>query len=273
MSRIKNYTDEQLFHKLLHNKTRRSDWNYIRELRSRTTRSVYEQAMALTYEKEQRAVLAGINIIAQIGFPRLFQRRTMNRYFQILKNTNDWYIISTVLVSISHNNKLLTDERVQFLSRYRKSRSVEIRSGLQHALSCCDHDLAIDIKIQLSADKIDHIRDWATFALASQTELDTSAIRQALWARTTDFYLMARDEALMGLAIRRDPGVKPLLMQALNSDENHDSLILEAIEVFNDPDFIPLLEQQINAPDPLWPKDWVQKTLEKLKETIQPEKL
>jgi HEAT repeat protein len=225
--------------------------------------------MALTYERDQRAVLAGINITAQFGFPRLFQRRTMNRYFQILNNTDDWYIISSILVSISHNNELLTHERVQFLSRYRKSRSVEIRSGLQHALSCCDHDLAIDIKIQLSADKIDHIRDWATFALASQTELDTQDIRAALWARTTDPYLKARDEALMGLAIRKDPGVKPLLVQALTSNEDHGSLILEAIEVFNDADFIPLLEQQIDAPEPLWPKDWIQNSLVNLKANVQ----
>lgn len=266
MSRIKNYTDEQLFYKLLHNKTRRSDWSYIRELRSRTTRSVYERAIALTHADHQRAVLAGINIIAQFGQPRRFGSRSMNRFFQILKNTEDWYIVSTILVSISHNRELLTSERVQFLSRYRKSRSVEIRSGLQHALCGCNEALAIEILIQLSADRIGHIRDWATFALGSATGLDNDAIRQALWERTTDTYRAAREEGIRGLAIRKDPRVKPLLVEALANIDEQSSCILEAIEAFKDPDFITLLEQKAAEDDTRVSKDWLLNTLERMKQ-------
>lgn len=266
MSRIKNYTDEQLFYRLLHNKTRRSDWSYIRELRSRTTRSVYERAIALTFTTDQRAILAGINIMAQFGHPRRFQSRTMNRFFQVLKNTEDWYIVSTILVSISHNRELLTTDRVQFLSRYRKSRSVEIRSGLQYALSGCIEALAIEILIQLSSDKVAHIRDWATFALGSQTELDNDAIRQALWERTTDAYVAARQEGILGLALRKDERVKPLLVEALSNIDDHGSRILEAIEAFNDPDFIALLEQKAAQDDTRVPKDWLFSTLDSMKQ-------
>jgi hypothetical protein len=69
--------------------------------------------------------------------------------------------------------------------------------------------------VALSADPELQVRDWATFGLGTQTDADSEAVRQALWARTTDSYVDARDEAVVALARRLDANVRPLVGELL----------------------------------------------------------
>ncbi|MBE1584306.1 HEAT repeat domain-containing protein [Nonomuraea angiospora] len=76
-------------------------------------------------------------------------------------------------------------------------------------LGRADDDAVIEALIRLSADPEDEVRDWATFALGTQCQADGRAIREALWARVGDQDTEAREEAIAGLARRRDRRVVP----------------------------------------------------------------
>lgn len=96
--------------------------------------------------------------------------------------------------------------------------------------------------ISLSADPDPQVRDWATFGLGTQTDADSEAVRQALWARTNDAYLAARDEAVVSLARRRDDAVRPLVAELL-AQPSVGILIFEAAAHLKDSSLLPLLRR------------------------------
>lgn len=75
------------------------------------------------------------------------------------------------------------------------------------------------------------MRDWATFGLGQQCDLDTHEIREALVARLNDPDDDTRDEAIMGLARRKDARAIPAIERELRASE-FGSLVLEAAELF-----------------------------------------
>jgi hypothetical protein len=85
------------------------------------------------------------------------------------------------------------------------------------------------------------VRDWATFGLGSQTELDTPAIREALLARTLDPDDDPRGEALVGLARCADLRVVPALLKELQR-ETVGSLAVEAARDLGAETCLPALE-------------------------------
>jgi HEAT repeat protein len=63
------------------------------------------------------------------------------------------------------------------------------------------------------------VRNWATFAVGRQLDFDSAALRDALWERVTDESQDVREEAIAGLARRRDRRVLPLVAQLLDSGD------------------------------------------------------
>ena len=63
---------------------------------------------------------------------------------------------------------------------------------------------------RLSADPLDAIRDWATFALAVGGAVDDATV-EALVARVDDPHADTRAEAIYGLAVRGDPRARALI--------------------------------------------------------------
>jgi HEAT repeat protein len=76
-------------------------------------------------------------------------------------------------------------------------------------------------------------RDWATMLLA-QMELDTVAVREALFKAATDEDLYVRGEAILGLAIRDPALALPLIRSALQEE-------FVCVQIF---------EAVVQAPDP-----------------------
>ena len=75
-----------------------------------------------------------------------------------------------------------------------------------------------------------HARNWATAALAVH-DADSEAVRSALIDRLADGDRSTRDQALLGLALRRDARAIVPLIRALGED-GADSVLVAAARCF-----------------------------------------
>jgi HEAT repeat protein len=83
----------------------------------------------------------------------------------------------------------------------------------------------------LAQDTDEHVRDWATFGLGVLGQVDSPEIREALVTRLSDTNLDVREEALVGLAKRKDRKAIPALIGELSQGDLSDRL-REASEAF-----------------------------------------
>ncbi|WP_405774910.1 HEAT repeat domain-containing protein [Streptomyces sp. NBC_01538] len=97
--------------------------------------------------------------------------------------------------------------------------------------------------ITLTHDLDPEVRNWATFTLGYQREVDSPTIRAALWERTTDEYPDAREEGIRGLARRHDLRVVPLLVGLLDNPEGAHVLTFHAAQIMGVPDLLPVLRE------------------------------
>lgn len=86
------------------------------------------------------------------------------------------------------------------------------------------------------------IRDWATFALGVQREVDLPEVREALMSRLADEEADTAGEAAVGLARRGDARVLPRLRSEL-ADPEVGNLWVEAAVELPDPSLLPLLHR------------------------------
>jgi len=244
MSR-KDWTDEKLFFRLVNNKSDKTYWDNIRELRSRANSNVFNVCVKLIKSSRPKERIIGIDILAQLGLtPRPFFKESRKIFFEILKKEKNLKVLLSVLYAIGHNNEKLKSDEVALLVSFKNNTDEGVREGLVFALLSVDNKLAIDTLIHLSTDKVSHIRDWATFGIGSQIERNNKFIREALWLRVDDLNQETKLEAIVGLAKRKDNRVKEIIERELINGE-YGTLLFEAIEELNDKAFIPLLQQNL----------------------------
>lgn len=267
MNRLTNYSTKTIFSRLLKNKSQRNYWNYVSELRKRKTEFIFERSVQLTKSKVLEERILGVDILSQLGYPRLHKKEVINILFHLLKTETDRKIISTLLYGISHNNEKISNEKIDLICSFKNHNSVIVRHSLTHALCTLENEKAIHTLIKLSNDKDADVRDWATFGLGSQLEIDNEKIRNALWNRVTDETEGARFEAISGLAQRQDSRIKEILIKELGHINEHGSLILESIEQLKDKSMIPYLEKQIviNKRSKKVNEQWLLNTINTLK--------
>ena len=265
----KNWTSEKIFDRLVNNKSQKTYWNNISELRKRATEEIYDKAYNFAKSKIDKNKIIGIDVLAQLGFdPRFQQEKTVDLYFRLLEKEKSPKVISAILSSISHNNENLSEKQVLKLIEYKNHKFVNVRFELALALSCLENESAIKTLIELSNDKDSDTRNWATFGIGTQLDSDSEEIRIALWNRVSDKDQITRLEAISGLTKRKDKKIKDFLKTELENIDENGSLILETIEVLNDKDFIPLLEKKIieNQKSKRVNEDWLLETINKLNE-------
>ena len=162
---------------------------------------------------------------------RAFPKSCVSILLGMLEAESDDDALRAILVALSH---LRESEAIAPASRFRDHPNPDVRHGVVHAMMCSEDPLAVATLIGLTRDVDAHNRDWATFALGQQIELDTPEIRDALADRLADDDHDTRSEARVGLARSEDPRMIEPLCEVLASGSvcNVD---IEAATLIGDP--------------------------------------
>ena len=222
-------------------------WTAISALHFRGGRDVFERACKLCASEDIHERRVGVDILAQLGvkswpepYEYAFPEETIALLLDMLEQEQEPEMLHSIAVALGYRK----DPRaVAPLARLKNHSSDLVRFGVVHGLIGREDDLAIQTLIDLTTDTDTDVRDWATFALGSQIETDTPAIRAALVARLTDENDVVRGEAMVGLARRHDSRmVEPLLAELAELRKSWPGdLLLEAAAEIGDARLYPIL--------------------------------
>ncbi len=219
-------------------------WEYIYTLQARGGETELAAAAKLCQSERASDRIVGINILGQSGMPeRSFPQTCGEILLALLASESDSTVLASVGIAIGH---LQEPRAVAPLAKWKDHPNPGVRMGVVLGLTCQTDELAIATLIELAEDEDADIRNWATFALSTQIDTDTPAIRDALFARAIlelgddDPYPEIRGEALVGLAIRQDRRVIPALVEELSS-ECVTRLAVEAAAIAASPRLYPVL--------------------------------
>ena len=223
-------------------------WAAIRELHRRGGNEEFEAARSLLASPAAKERGRGVDILAQLNSPKwtLHEReRNASAVLAALAGESDPAVISSMGVALGH----LDDPRaVGAMLPYKDHADANVRLSVVMALSPHPDPLSLQTLVELSSDPDEEVRNWATFSLGTQLEaVDTPELREALVARLQETNPEIRGEALVGLALRKDPRVLEPLKREL-SGSSVIILAVEAAEVLGDPSLLPLLVQLRDAP-------------------------
>jgi len=206
-------------------------WAAVTLLHELSTREVFERAATLCRSSSSAERAAGVDVLAQLGHgdERLFVAEAMPLLLEMLHD-EDQRVQTAAIQALGHQR----DPRIVApVSRFARHEADDVRWAVACALGGIEDDVAVKVLIELSSDRSDEVRDWATFGLGSMTERDTPAIRRALLARLDDTSLNVVAEAELGLARRHDLRVIPHLVSAVEADE--EKLAGEAADEITSP--------------------------------------
>ena len=212
-------------------------WQIVGILQRRGTREVFDAACALCCGQQAKERALGADSLAQLGAEsRPFARETVPMLVRLLSD-EEASVVYAAAVGLGHNRG---SSVVAPLCRLVRHPDKDVRFGVVFGLLSLDDPRAVAAMIALSNDDDPEVRDWATFGLGAQIDVDNTAIRDALLARARDPDLATRADALLGLAKRKDPRAVEPLLEALRSGVVGDTDV-EAAALLGTPKLYPAL--------------------------------
>jgi HEAT repeat protein len=204
------------------------EYDLIRILQDRGTREVLEAARTLCMSSDPDERELGVDILAQgVIANKTLPEESLLILLDLLECEQDDHMLYSIACALGHHG----DPRaITPLVRLTQYPDAEVREGVVFGLLTHEDPRAIAALIKLSDDTASQVRNWATFGLGTMVEVDTSALRDALYARVNDLNDEVRGEALVGLALRGDSRVVTPLLEVLAADEDTiDRLCIEAL--------------------------------------------
>ena len=234
-------------------------WDIICVLQHRGTGEVLDATRRLCASECPRERELAADILGQSRVRDKTQHEESVRLLiGLLETEQDLDVVWSALCAVGHRGDPLA---IPAVLRWKDHPDPEIRLGVVFALVGLTDVSAVNALIELSGDQDTDVRDWATFELGSQIDIDTPSIRDALVRRLTDADETVRGEAIVGLARRKDERVLPLLLEELERDEVSD-LALDAAAETGDPSLLPaLLRLKERTQDA--PGIWLQSALDR----------
>jgi HEAT repeat protein len=203
-------------------------WEAVLALRRQDTDEVFQLAKAYSRSEVPKHRARALDVLAQLGAGvELSRRPHFSESVDIaLAHIGDEH--PAVLYSAAWALAHLNDSRaVAALIEMRKHPDSDVRHAVAVGMANSERPEAISTLMELMEDDNDEVRNWSTFGLAIAYvkdgsgrlgTLDSTEIRDALRKRLNDSFADARDEAIWGLAQRKDPTGLQLLFERLDSE-------------------------------------------------------
>jgi hypothetical protein len=223
-------------------------WTAVTELHMNGNRIIFEKAVEWCRSPEPLRRARGAAILGQLRAPVLanpkshrtepiFVDESFNILCDSIETEADELALMSELFALGH---LYKEEAILILARYFTHASDEIRFAVACSLGHFPNDpLVLEPLMKLADDADQDVRNWSLFALGSQSDADSPELREIFVKHLDDPFLEAREEAIAGLAKRKDHrAVLPLfeLMQSGSYFSHHDYDFRPLIEVADDAD-------------------------------------
>src|SRR5882724_11145237 len=200
----------------------RAAWEAVSALRRIGDREVFDRAAAWCQSANPLESARGADILAQLGKTiehpsNAFPEDSYVAVCQMLQQENEIQPLSSAIHALGH---LDNPEAIPVIVGYQEHSASDVRFSVACALGSFPNDLqAIQSLLVLTRDADDDVRDWAVFGLGNLGDADSPEIRDALFSRLSDSNADVREEAMVGLAKRKDKRVLQALFAALNQSE------------------------------------------------------
>ena len=193
-------------------------WDAVLSLHRIGTRQVFDKAVERTESAEPLERARGLDVIAQLGRTsehpsNSFPQESYDVVVKAVQREREVQPLNSAISALGH----IDDPRaVPLIAAFHSHPSEEIKFTVACALGCFPNEpLSVHTLLALMEDGDADVRDWATFGLGVLGDQDSPEIRQALFRRVNDEDVDAREEALVGLAKRRDTRILPQLIHEL----------------------------------------------------------
>jgi HEAT repeat protein len=190
-------------------------WNAVAALHWRGSKEVLERAVALTRSIDPALRARGANILGQLGVPdRTFPDECFSAVLSLLADDVE-QVVEDAVYALHHIDSTRGSVHVIPFAGHEND---DIRHAVAFGLGGVDAPEAHEALLTLMQDRDADVRNWATFGIGQQCDVDTDQIRGALASALSDDDDVVRCEGVIGLARRRDARAVPYLKRMLHDD-------------------------------------------------------
>jgi hypothetical protein len=220
----------------------------VEELRRNGNHAIFEKAAEWCRSPEPLKRARGANVLSQLRAPvppntephlaePIFVDESFNILSDSIESETDELALMSELFALGH---LYKQEAIPILARYFTHNSDEVRFAVACSLGHFPNDpFVLELLMKLAEDSDQDVRNWSLFALGSQSDADSPELREIFVNHLDDPFQDAREEAIAGLAKRKDNrAVLPLfkLMQSGSYFSHHEYDFRSLIEAADDAD-------------------------------------
>lgn len=113
MNKRSTWSSDKIFSRLVNNKTSKTYWANISELRNRPNEYVFNKAFEFATSDNNQHKVIGLDILQQLGFTTRFKKQqTLKVHFELLEEKQTKNVLKSIFYGIGHNNDDLSDEHV-----------------------------------------------------------------------------------------------------------------------------------------------------------------
>ncbi len=181
-------------------------WEAVHTLRSIGTREVFERAAEWCESNDPLSRARGADVLAQLGKTANKKNSFPEEAYSIVAGLVQREIeprpLASAIAALGHIDN---PAGIPLIASFHSHPSAEVRFDVAFASGCFPNDaMTVSVLLKLTQDSDDDVRDWATFGLGVLGNSDSAEIRDALVLRLSDADEDLREEAMVGLAKRRD---------------------------------------------------------------------